>query len=233
MVGEDNCLATSLDSSLGILNSHDTLGDQRKGGEVGKNGILLPSNETVRSITKHQLSVNARLNDERVNIRGTNTITCSTMSVSIGGRIDSVDDCFGTSGLCPLEDDLGCSDVLIEIYLLEGDLSAIGGLERGDLLNAEGSIESWHVKDVCLGGCLHQTTLSFWVSITGPSTGADEEWSREVVSKNGSSIGASVIVCAAVSARWLLRQCGFNVCDVDKGFGSKTISLVDFKVIAV
>ena len=108
------------------------------------------------------------------------------MSVSIGSRVNRVDDSLGPSGLSSTEDNLSGGNVLVEVDLLEGDLrGGVCWLEGSDLLDGESGVESWHVEDVGLGCGFNQSSLGGWVGETAASTGADEEWGGEVVPKDG------------------------------------------------
>ena len=56
VVREDDGLGTGLDSGLGILDGHDTLGDEREAGEVLESTELVPGDEGVGSVTFPNIS---------------------------------------------------------------------------------------------------------------------------------------------------------------------------------
>ena len=57
VVREDDGLGTGLDSGLGILDGHDTLGDEREAGEVLESAELVPGDERVGGVTSQILVI--------------------------------------------------------------------------------------------------------------------------------------------------------------------------------
>ena len=196
VVGDDDSGDTVLNSELSIGSRVDTLEDDGKLGHLLELLVVVPGDVGVVSVGR------------------TNTEAGSTVTVTVGGRVNGEDNGSSASLLRALEELLSGSVVVsLEVELLEDDLTL--GLGLGNLLNGKRGVESGHVEDITLGSTLHQVLLSLRVSVTSLGSRTDEEGSREVVAQDGS--GQSV----------------GDVGDINHDTGLEAVTLESLEVVTV